>query len=486
MNHLGSAAQTLETRFVQQFSTKGSISLLVGLACNLAFIGQSYFWPAMWHTSVFKISYTDASYLGQLLCALALIFYFKKTNRITIHPRVILVSAAFVFIIMIAYYYFFEIGFDIPDPVNWLFGALFGIYLPLSLATWIVFFIGSKPARLMWNIMPSAIFASFVIWLFSGLEPLKVCICTAILIAVSTLIQIHRLNHYQAKPTPPALGNSNTEYSYSASATFLFSLAFVIAVSFAGINGDNASFATGAFFAPMLIICVLLLFVDQVGFPLSNIAVPAIVMATIATSSFHFDPALTFDIAALGMFLFLTFAVVLLCSSDFDDKQKQIHEFLLLMVAFAAGCLVGRVAVAACMAWISEYASEVLIFISISAAFTSMIVLIRKGATRRRTQQWFKPEESEDTEISAEDELAMKQAKIDDVAKKYNLGLREKEVLTLLLDGDSASEIAHKLVIANGTAKSHIRHVYKKLDVHDRNQLFNLVSSDSSEIQHVK
>ena len=31
----------------------------------------------MWHTSVFTISYTDASYVGQLIGALALIVYFR-------------------------------------------------------------------------------------------------------------------------------------------------------------------------------------------------------------------------------------------------------------------------------------------------------------------------------------------------------------------------------------------------------------------------
>ena len=48
----------------------------------------------------------------------------------------------------------------------------------------------------------------------------------------------------------------------------------------------------------------------------------------------------------------------------------------------------------------------------------------------------------------------------------------------LLLEGDSASMIARKLVIANGTAKSHIRHVYKKLGVHNRGELFEIFSLD--------
>ena len=476
MKHVPAAMQTLKTKFDQQFSVKGSVSLFVGLACNLAFIGQTYFWPAMWHTSVFTVSYTDASYVGQLLCALMLAAYFKKTHRITLPSSIIWISALLVQATLIVYYFLFTFEVSIADPVHWLFGGLFGVYLPIALVSWIALFIGHKPTRIMWNIMLSAIFSSFAIWLFSGLDGLKICTSMGVFIIIATAIVTSKLKSNQAQASDNEPTTAKYEYSYSAPAMFLFSLAFVIAVSFAGIEGEHASFATGAFFAPMLVICVLLLFVDNIAFPLSNIAAPAIVIATIATSSLHFDPALTFDIAALGMFLFLTFAVVLLCSSNFGEKQAQIHEFLYLMVAFASGCLAGRAITAACTAWAVNYATGILTLVSIIAAFTSMIILIRKGITLQRTQQLFTSDEADTTE---DDHAATQQNRIEHIARTYNLGERETEVLLLLLQGDSASDIARKLIIANGTAKSHIRHVYKKLGIHNRPELFALFSVDA-------
>ena len=190
MNRISAVGQALEARFVQQFSATGSISLLVGLACNLAFIGQVFFWPAMWHTSVFFLSYTDASYVGQLLCACVLIVYFKKANCITLPPWVIGVSALLVQLSLIVYYFLFTYEVPIADPVHWFFGGLFGIYLPLTLVSWVVLFIGFKPSRIMWNIMLSAIFASFVIWVFSGLDGLKICVCMGILIVAATVVQM--------------------------------------------------------------------------------------------------------------------------------------------------------------------------------------------------------------------------------------------------------------------------------------------------------
>ncbi|MEY8562702.1 helix-turn-helix transcriptional regulator [Eggerthellaceae bacterium 3-80] len=467
--------QTLKNQFVQQFSAKGSVSLLVGLACNLAFIGQVYFWPVLWHTSVFVVSYTDASYVGQLACSLVLIAYFKKTNRLSLNARVLWVSAILVQCTLILYYILFEMGVEAPDPLHWVCGALFGVYLPIALVSWVRLFLGSKPTRVMWNIMFSAIFASFAIWLFSGLAALKICVCMGILAITATAILSYKLKEIQLdRPDEPA-SQPKFEYSYSSVATFLFSLAFVIAVSFAGLGGATASFATGAFFAPMLIVCVLLLFVDPVGLPLTSVAVPAIVTATIAASTLHFEPALSFDIAALGMFLFLAFAVVLLCSSGAGNRRKRICEFLLLMAAFGSGCVVGRVVVVICTLCAGDYSSDILILVSVIASFAAMIILIRKGFTRQRAQQLFA---LEDEETAAYNKAVSSQAKLDEVVATHNIGEREKEVLMLLLEGDSASMIARKLVIANGTAKSHIRHVYKKLGVHNRGELFEIFSLD--------
>jgi DNA-binding NarL/FixJ family response regulator len=45
---------------------------------------------------------------------------------------------------------------------------------------------------------------------------------------------------------------------------------------------------------------------------------------------------------------------------------------------------------------------------------------------------------------------------------------REVEVLRLLAAGQSNAEIADSLVVAIGTVKAHIQHIYRKLDAHSR------------------
>ena len=50
------------------------------------------------------------------------------------------------------------------------------------------------------------------------------------------------------------------------------------------------------------------------------------------------------------------------------------------------------------------------------------------------------------------------------------LSEREHEVLTLIADGRSVPEIAQLFVVAPSTVKTHVKHIYRKLDVHNRVQ----------------
>lgn len=61
------------------------------------------------------------------------------------------------------------------------------------------------------------------------------------------------------------------------------------------------------------------------------------------------------------------------------------------------------------------------------------------------------------------------------IAKEHGLSVRESEVLLLLAQKKSISLIEKELFIANGTAKAHVRHIYQKLNIHSREELFELI-----------
>ena len=71
------------------------------------------------------------------------------------------------------------------------------------------------------------------------------------------------------------------------------------------------------------------------------------------------------------------------------------------------------------------------------------------------------------------------------LAKRYGCSQREEEVLSLLAQHKTARDIEQELCIANGTAKAHIRHVYQRLDIHSREELFALVEEERSKASPV-
>lgn len=55
--------------------------------------------------------------------------------------------------------------------------------------------------------------------------------------------------------------------------------------------------------------------------------------------------------------------------------------------------------------------------------------------------------------------------------EEYNLTRREKEILTLLIDGLSYKAIAAQCYISMDTVFSHIKNIYSKLNIHSRSEL---------------
>ncbi len=65
------------------------------------------------------------------------------------------------------------------------------------------------------------------------------------------------------------------------------------------------------------------------------------------------------------------------------------------------------------------------------------------------------------------------------VARRYALTLREQEVLELMVQGESAQAIAERTCISYGTVKTHVNHIYRKLDVHSRDEALALLRRET-------
>lgn len=61
---------------------------------------------------------------------------------------------------------------------------------------------------------------------------------------------------------------------------------------------------------------------------------------------------------------------------------------------------------------------------------------------------------------------------------EYGFTLRELDIVPLALEGKNAGGIAKELVISNATAKSHLRNIYLKLDVHSQQELVSRLAEE--------
>lgn len=68
-------------------------------------------------------------------------------------------------------------------------------------------------------------------------------------------------------------------------------------------------------------------------------------------------------------------------------------------------------------------------------------------------------------------------AKSKAIAQEHGLTKRETEILELLAQGRSMPYIQQELVLAEGTVRTHVNRIYKKLDVHSRQELIDLLLS---------
>lgn len=78
----------------------------------------------------------------------------------------------------------------------------------------------------------------------------------------------------------------------------------------------------------------------------------------------------------------------------------------------------------------------------------------------------------DDDEVFAPGVLALR---VTDLAKEHNLSQREEEVLQLLARKETVAQIEENLFVAQGTIKAHTSRIYRKLGIHSKEELYELL-----------
>lgn len=137
-----------------------------------------------------------------------------------------------------------------------------------------------------------------------------------------------------------------------------------------------------------------------------------------------------------------------------------------------AGVLVGSVLAMAAPSWVGDGATTLqLIVLVLSGAMTSVVLMVlnRKDELERMTLV------ESGAQMPSEAGVVDYDAVCDRLAGACGLTPREREILGYLARGRSLPYIRDELILSKNTVSTHAKNLYKKLGIHSRQDLFDLV-----------
>ena len=207
------------------------------------------------------------------------------------------------------------------------------------------------------------------------------------------------------------------------------------------------------------------------------LVVPVLLVALYAASLFENIAVLVllvlFHRLAYGLVYYFTW---LLCAAPREGTQlsdRFVASFFVLKLGWAAGVFLFMIAptLGPNAPW-----GGVLVGFFIALGLVDLFLMV--GIVRNVEQRAHKSDFVRTAQESGATDARF-DAACQAVCEKYSLTKRESEVLALLGRGRTAAYIKKEMVISDGTTRTHIDHIYKKLDVHSQQELIDIVEQNA-------
>jgi DNA-binding CsgD family transcriptional regulator len=181
--------------------------------------------------------------------------------------------------------------------------------------------------------------------------------------------------------------------------------------------------------------------------------------------------------STLAFSCFSTFMYMLLFRVSFRYDADPLWLFGFSRAARVAVSLVAQ-GVAAAGAWETLEGVSALLVLTALVATSSLVAMGKRFETTWGVRTL--PDKEDSQSAAAQDgdrhaDASTASERCARVAYLFGLTHREEEVLLILANGGSVADIERELVISNNTARVHVRHVYRKLDVHSREEAVAVV-----------
>ncbi|WP_080803432.1 helix-turn-helix transcriptional regulator [Arabiibacter massiliensis] len=123
---------------------------------------------------------------------------------------------------------------------------------------------------------------------------------------------------------------------------------------------------------------------------------------------------------------------------------------------------------------------------SAAALFAVVLCIVAFAAGALMSRSWRAAEERERSRVaelrSLVDRLRTEEDSVEArcarAARAFDLTRREEDMLGLLLEGRTRAEIARELFVSSNTVKTHIRNLYRKMGVADKDELVETLAPE--------
>ena len=175
-----------------------------------------------------------------------------------------------------------------------------------------------------------------------------------------------------------------------------------------------------------------------------------------------------------GKNLFEGFILLLAAMSTSEDEDRRGTVAFLaiaLGIALPHTCsalvrTIGGLPALAAADLVSAFALASVGALAVCVAALAIFVFV---VTQKAGEPIAEPQQAEPQDVSA-------QRKIDAAVQAWGLSQRESDVALLAYRNYSAQRMANELFISTGTVNSHLKHIYRKADVHSRDELIDALN----------
>lgn len=348
-----------------------------------------------------------------------------------------------------------------------------GLLIGIAAMYWFDFFAGQAIETVAFSLLVSIVAGCVISWFLLGMLHDRLVIGYTAVILFSGWSLSHAL---EKRPRRPRSVDEIESPSFLFLAgplltAFLFSFAFMLSVSFVGLESWHTDVGWSMLWPAALVLGIVALFSKRVNITLLlYIALTLVVAGMLFASFLNIDESFIFSLATMGCAVNISYLIILFCNlgSRFACNSHKLAS--LLLISIFSGCLLGRPAAPIIDLLDDSGTLKALVSICLIIAIIACTFISLSNRTIQLSSKYrFKHQGKSGEQSGGVSSL------IAAYAADQGLGVREREALSLLLEGKTASEVADNMFIARGTAKAHIRHIYRKLDIHDREELFGLM-----------